>query len=206
LPSMSDKRSAPALVFNITTYGPIHLGSNFSVLSVLELHRSTRFPRSNSRGLTFRSLHALVCSCYFSKFTIALSLSDSSRSFSSASFGHGTVSVAVRKHWCFISSGNTTSAPYISRKGVKFVALQNVVLWLHTAVGMTSTHFPFFSSSNIFFIALNIRELALSTAPFDYGWYTDAKATFIPIWWQNSLNIALSKYFALSTVMCLGTP
>jgi hypothetical protein len=48
--------------------------------------------------------------------------------------------------------------------------------------------------------------LAFSTALFDCGWYTYAKATFVPICWQNSLNIALSKYFAFSTVMCLGTP
>jgi hypothetical protein len=31
-------------------------------------------------------------------------------------------------------------------------------------------------------------------------------ATFIPICWQKSLNIALSKYFVLSIVMCWGTP
>jgi hypothetical protein len=28
----------------------------------------------------------------------------------------------------------------------------------------------------------------------------------VSIYWQNSLNIVLSKYFALSTIMCLGTP
>jgi hypothetical protein len=52
---------------------------------------------------------------------------------------------------------------------VKFVALQTVVLWLQTAVGMTFAHFPFFSPSNIFFIATKIREFAFSTAPFDCG-------------------------------------
>jgi hypothetical protein len=152
LPSLSDKRYAPSLVFFVTRYGPIHLGSNFPAFSVLGLRRSTRFLRSNSHNLTFEFLHALVCSWYFSRFTTAFSLSDPSRSFSSASFGHGTVSVAVCRLRCFISNGNIASAPYISRKGVKFVALQIVVLWLHTAVGMTSTHFPFFSPSNIFFI------------------------------------------------------
>jgi hypothetical protein len=185
---------------------PVHLGSNFPVLSVLGLRRSTKFSRSNSHGLTFGSLHALVYSLYFSKFTTTLSLSDSSRSFSSTSFGHGTIYVAVCRLWCFISFGNIASPPYISQKGVKFIALQTVVLWLHTTVGITSDHFSFFSPSNIFFIALNIRELALSTAPFDCEWYTNAKATFILIWWQNSLNIALSKYFALSIVICLGMP
>jgi hypothetical protein len=180
---MSDNRFAPGLVFCVTTYGPIHLGSNFSVLSVLGFRRSTIFPRSNYRSLTFGSLHALVCSWYFSKFATTFSLYDSSKSFSSTSFGHGTVSIAVRRLQCFISSGNIASAPYINWKGVKFVALETVVLWLHTAVGMTSAHFPFFSPSNIFFIASNIRELALSTAAFDYGWYIDVKATFVPIWW-----------------------
>jgi hypothetical protein len=137
---------------------------------------------------------------------MAFSLSDSSKSFSFASFGHETVFVAVHRFRCFISSGNIASAPYINRKGVKLIALQIVVLCLHTAVGMTSAHFPFFSPSNIFFIALNIRELTLSTAPFDYGWYTNVNMTFIPIWWQNSLNIVLSKYFALSTIWGLVTP
>jgi hypothetical protein len=28
----------------------------------------------------------------------------------------------------------------------------------------------------------------------------------VPICWENSLNIVLSKYFASSIVMCLGTP
>jgi hypothetical protein len=203
---MSDKQYTPGLVFSIITYGPIHLSSNFPAFSVLGLRRSTKFPRSNSHDLTLGSIHALVYSWYFSIFTTTLSLSDSSRSFSSTSFRHGTVYVVVCRLWCFISSGNNASASYISRKGVKFIALQTMVLWLHTVVGMTSSHFPFFSPSNIFFIDSKTRELAFSTAPFDCEWYTDAKATFIPIWWQNSLNIALSKYFALSTVMCLGTP
>jgi NhaP-type Na+/H+ and K+/H+ antiporter len=77
---------------------------------------------------------------------------------------------------------------------VKSIALQTMVLWLHIAVGMSSGHFSFFSPSNIFFIASKISELALLTALFDCGCYTDAKATFVPIWWYNSLNIALSKY------------
>jgi hypothetical protein len=181
LPSMSNRQYVPGLVFCVTTYGHVHLGLNSPVLSVLGLRRSTRFPKSSSHGLTIGSLHALVCSWYFSKFTTTFSLSDLSKSFSSTSFGHGTVSVAIRRLQRFISSGNIASAPYINRKGVKFIALETVVLWLHTAVGMTSIHFPFFSPSNIFFIALNIRELALSTAPFDCGWYTDAKVTFVPI-------------------------
>jgi hypothetical protein len=144
LPLMSDKRYAHGLVFSITMYGPVHLGSNFPMLLVWGLRRSTRFPRSNTRSLTFGSLRVLVCSRYFSKFTTTFSLSDSNRSFSSTSFGHGTVSVAIHRLWCFISSGNISSVPCISQKGVKFIALQIVVLWLHTAVGMTSAYFPFF--------------------------------------------------------------
>jgi hypothetical protein len=114
---------------------------------------------------------------------MALSLSDSSRSFSSASFGHAGVSVAVHKLWCFISSGSTVSAPYINHNGVNFAALHTVVLWLHTAVGMTSAHLPFFSPSSIFLIASKIREFALSTASLDYVWYTDPNAAFVPIYW-----------------------
>jgi hypothetical protein len=179
---VSDKRYALGLVSYVTMYGPVHLGLNFLVLLVMGLRRSTRFPKLKSRGLTFESLHAPVYSWYFSKFVTAFSLSNSSKS-SSTSFGHGTVSLAIRRLQCFISSGNIASAPYINQKGVKFIALETIVLWLHTVVGMTFAHFPFFSPSNIFFIASNIRELALSTAPFDCGWYTNVKATFVPIWW-----------------------
>jgi hypothetical protein len=131
---------------------------------------------------------------------MALSVSDSSRSFSSTSFGHTVVSLAVDKLQCFISSGNTALAPNINQNGVKFDALHIVVLWLHTAVGMTSAHLPLFSPSSIFLIASKIREFALSTAPLDCGWYTDVNATFVLICWQKSLNIALS------TVICRGTP
>jgi hypothetical protein len=87
---------------------------------------------------------------------------------------------------------------------VKFVALHTVVLWLHTAVGMTSAHLPFFLPSSIFLITSKIREFALSIAPLDCRWYTDVNDTFILIYWQKSFNIALSKYFALSIVICLG--
>jgi hypothetical protein len=116
------------------------------------------------------------------------------------------LSVVVRRLRYFISSGNTASAPYINQNGVKFVTLHTVVLWLHIAIGMISAHLPFFSPSSIFLIPLKIREIALSTAPLDCGWYTDANATFVLICWQKLLNIALSKYFALSTVICRGTP
>jgi hypothetical protein len=190
---MSDKQYLPGLVFSITTYGPVLLASNFLVLSVLGLHRSTKFPGLNSRGLTFASVDTLVYSWYYSKFTTSLSLSNLNKLFSSASFGHGTVSVVVHKLWCFISSGNIAFVPYINKKGVKFVALQTVVLWLHTVVGMTSAHFPFFSPSNIFLIDSKIRELSLSTTTFHCGWYTNAKATFVPICWQKLFEHCVVK-------------
>jgi hypothetical protein len=119
--------------------------------------------------LTFGFLHAFVSSWYFYKFATALSLSGSSRSFSSASLGHTGASVAVCKFQCFTSSGNTASVLYINRNGVKFVALQTIVLWPHTAFSMTSAHLPFFSPSNIFLIASNIKALSLSTAPLADG-------------------------------------
>jgi hypothetical protein len=89
--------------------------------------------------------------------------------------GHGVLASATLKLQCFIFSGNIASIPYINRNDVKFIALQTVVLWLHTAVGMAFSHFPFFSPSKIFFIAFLI-------APFDCGWYTNAKVTFVPIY------------------------
>jgi hypothetical protein len=42
----------------------------------------------------------------------------------------------------FISSGVTGSSPYKSLKGVKFVALEIDVLWVHTALSNSSAHFP----------------------------------------------------------------
>jgi hypothetical protein len=84
-------------------------------------------------------------------FPTTLSLFDSSRSFSSASLGHARVPIAVLKFQCFTSSGRTASALYINWNGMKFVALHTVVLWLHTACGITSVHFPFFSHSMIFY-------------------------------------------------------
>jgi hypothetical protein len=98
------------------------------------LHRILAvLPSSLSRSLSLPDI--------FCKFATALSLSDSSRSFSSASFGHTVVSVAVHKLQCFISSGSTGSAPYVNQNSVKFVALHSVVLWLHTTVGMTCQKF-----------------------------------------------------------------
>jgi hypothetical protein len=83
---------------------------------------------------------------------------------------------------CFISSDSTASAPNNNQNQVKLVALQTVVLWLHTALGMTSAHLPFFSPSSIFLIVSKIKALAHSTAPLDCGWYTDAKEIFVPTW------------------------
>jgi hypothetical protein len=86
-----------------------------------------------------------------------LSLPDSSNYFSSASLGHAILSAVARKHQCFISSSSIAFAPYINRNGVKFVAQQTIVLWLHTTIGVTSADFPFFYPSNIFFIAWKIK-------------------------------------------------
>jgi hypothetical protein len=147
------------------TCGPIYLASNLLVFSLRGLHKSTKRPTSKSGNLTFGSLHALVSSWYFCKFATTMSLCNSNRSFSSTSLGQAGASVMARKLRCFISSGSTALAPYISRKGMKFLALHNVVLWLHTFYGMTSAHFPFVSPSSIFLIASNIKALALSTAP-----------------------------------------
>jgi hypothetical protein len=146
------------------------------------LCKRTKSPTSSSQSLTFESLHALVSSWYLCKLATALSLSGSNKYLSSASLGHAGTSAVVHRRRCFTSSGNTASALYISQNGVKFVALETIVLWLHTALGMTSANLPFFSLSSIFLIASNIRALALSTVPLDWRWYTDAKATFIPTW------------------------
>jgi hypothetical protein len=104
-----------------------------------------------------------------------------------------------------ISSGVASSMPHNSLKGVKFVALQMEVLWLHTALGNSFAYMPFGWSSNMFFITDNISALALSTSPLNWGWYTEVNAASTPIWWQNSLKIWQSNCLALSTVIFLGT-
>jgi hypothetical protein len=153
-------------------FSPFKECSNTQALRIWKngMHEGFKLPMSNFCNLTFRSLHALVSSCYFCKFSIALSLYDSSRSFSSTSLGHKLwcfTSVAVHKLRCFTSSGSTASALYISWNGVKFVALHTIVLRLYTTFDITSAHLPFFSLSSIFLIASNIKALALSTTPLD---------------------------------------
>jgi hypothetical protein len=96
-----------------------------------------------------------------------LSLSGSNKSLSSASVGQGGVSVAVRRLRCLVSSSSTTLAQNNNRKGVKFVALETIVLWLHTAFDKILAHLPFLSPSRIFSIASNISALALSTTLLD---------------------------------------
>jgi hypothetical protein len=59
-----------------------------------------------------------------------------------------------------ISSGVTGSSPYNNLNGVNLVALKTEVLWLHTALGSSSTHLPFGWSSNIFFTTENISVFA----------------------------------------------
>jgi hypothetical protein len=85
------------LVFSLMTYGPSHFDSSLSKLSVRGLRKRTRMPTSNSLFLTFGSLQDFISSWYFYKLVTALSMFDSSKSFSSASLGHGDASVVVRK-------------------------------------------------------------------------------------------------------------
>jgi hypothetical protein len=138
--------------------------------SLRGLRKRTRLPTSKSFFLTFYRLF------------ITLSLSDSNKSFSSASLGHGGAPTVVRRLWCLISFNSTASTLNTNRNGVKLVALQTIVLWLHTALGMTSAHLSFFSPSSIFWTTSKIKELAHSTAPLDCGWYTNVKATFVSTW------------------------
>jgi hypothetical protein len=92
------------------------------------LRRRTKLPTSKSLFLTFGSLHILVSSWYLYRLVTALSLSDSNKSFSLASLGHGGASAVVRRLWCLISFGSTALALNNNRNGVKLVALQTVVL------------------------------------------------------------------------------
>jgi hypothetical protein len=55
-------------------------------------------------------------------------------------------------------------------------------------------------------IAVKILPLARSTTPLDCGWYTEAKASLVPMERQKSLKSWLSNYLPLSTVSSDGTP
>jgi hypothetical protein len=55
-------------------------------------------------------------------------------------------------------------------------------------------------------MAEKICPLALSTTPLDWGWYTDAKQSFVPIERQYSLKYWQSNRFPLSIMSSLGTP
>jgi hypothetical protein len=93
--------------------------------------------------------------------------SGSNKSFDSASVGLYMASAFVLALQSLISYRVTSSSPYNNLKGVKLVALQTKVLWLHTALSNSSAHLPFGWSSNIFFIAKNINVFAFSTMPLD---------------------------------------
>jgi membrane-bound acyltransferase YfiQ involved in biofilm formation len=95
-------------------------------------------------------------------------------------WGMVVLPLVAHRLWCLISFDNTASAVNNNQNRVKLVALQTIVLWLHTALGMTSTHLPFFSPLSIFFTASKIQAIAHSIALLDGGWYTDVKETFVP--------------------------
>jgi hypothetical protein len=98
------------------------------------------------------------------------------------------------------------SDPYNSRKGVNPVAQHSVVFRAQTTSGSWSAHLPFLSSRSLFLIAVKILPLARSTTPLDCGWYTEAKASMVPMERQKSLKSWLSNCLPLSTVSSDGTP
>jgi hypothetical protein len=112
----------------------------------------------------------------------------------------GAADVLVRGDPCFISYGVMASNPYSRQKGVNPVARHSVVFRAQTTAGSLSTHLPFLSSRSLFLMAVIILPLARSTTPLDCGWYTEAKASLVPIEKQKSLKSWLSNYLSLSTV------
>jgi hypothetical protein len=109
------------------------------------------------------------------------------------------------KLWCLASSGNIASSLYNNLKGMKPVALEAVVLWDQTIFGNSSTHLPLRRWYNVLEIAEKTTLFALSTAPFDSGWWTDAKAIVVSKLLQKFLKLSESNCFPLSTVRILGT-
>jgi hypothetical protein len=128
------------------------------------------------------------------------------RSLEVGSSMSGTAEALVRGDPCLISCGVMASDPYSRRKGVNPVARHSVVFSAQTASGSRSAHLPFLSSRSIFLIAVKILSLARSTTPLDCGWYTEAKASLVPMEKQKSLKPWLSNCLPLSTVSSDGTP
>jgi hypothetical protein len=97
-------------------------------------------------------------------------------------------------------------SPYKRRNGVNPVDLATVVLTDHKTFGNSSTHFPFAKPCSLLAMPVKTIPFALSTVPFDWGWYTEAKWNLIPRSSQNCMNPSLSNYVPLSTVTSRGTP
>jgi hypothetical protein len=115
------------------------------------------------------------------------------RSLDVGSSTSGTVDVLVRGDPYFISCGVMASDPYNRRKGVNPVAQHSVMFRAQTTLGSWSAHLPFLS-------------LARSTTPLDCGWYTEAKASLVPMERQKCLMSWLSNCLSLSSVSSDGTP
>jgi hypothetical protein len=116
------------------------------------------------------SHHAFVYAWYLFNASRARTWSPSIRSLEVDSSTSGVAVVFAHGDPCFSSCGVIASDPYIKRKRVNPVALDFVVFSAHMISGSWSTHFPFLSSSSLFFMALKILLLARSTTPLDCGW------------------------------------
>jgi hypothetical protein len=193
-------------VFVLTIKGPSHLGSSLPRDSVRVVRKRTRSPSLNSLGMTAWSCHAFVWAWYLFRACRAKTRSPSMRSFEVGSSTSGTADEAVRGDPCFISYGVMASDPYRRRKGVNPVALHSVVFNAQTASGNKSAHLPFLSSRSIFLTVVKILPFARSTTPLDCGWYTEVKASLVPMEKQKSLKSWLSNCLPLSTVSSDRTP
>ena len=71
------------------------------------------------------------------------------------------------------------------------MALQVVVLCDQTTFGSSWAHLPRGRSVMFFLIPVNIFPFALSSAPLDYGWYTEEKWILVPMLKQNCLKSSL---------------
>ena len=63
---------------------------------------------------------------------------------------------------------------------MNLVALDSVVLCDQITFGSSSTHLPFGYSVMFFLTPEKVIPFALSIAPLDCGWYTEAKHNLVP--------------------------
>jgi hypothetical protein len=131
-----------------------------------------------------------------------------------ASRGHP--SEPLQPHLYYGSTGNTASALYTMKKGVKLVDMLGMVHKLHSTEGTSAAHSPALALSRTCTISpswvricgfrpCSIMLLVCLTFPFVRGWATVAESMRMLLLSQKSRTFSLVNRLPLSVMMELGT-